>query len=134
MRILVVDDDKVMRQLFSVVLQRADFEVDVAEDGLVGVEMWGKGRYDLVLMDVQMPRMNGLEATLSIREMERAQGGHTPIVAVTAYALDKDEAECLAAGMDAYLAKPIKLKKCIEMINTLLHRTSQATGAKEDLS
>jgi len=64
--------------------------------------------------------MNGLEATLSIREMERAQGGHTPVVAVTASALEKDEAECLAAGMDAYLAKPIKLKKCIEMIHNLI--------------
>jgi len=120
MRILVVDDDAVMRNLFSVMLQRADFEVDVAEDGLIGVEMWGKDKYDLVLMDVQMPRMNGFEATLSIREMERVNGGHTPIVAVTAYALKKDEAECLAAGMDAYLTKPVNFKKCIEMIHSLI--------------
>jgi CheY-like chemotaxis protein len=119
MRILVVDDDKVIRQLFSLMLQRADFEVDVAEDGFIGVEMWEKGKYDLVLMDVQMPRMDGLEATSSIREMERTQGRHTPIVAVTAFALKKGEAECLAAGMDAFLAKPINFKKCIEMIHDL---------------
>lgn len=119
MRILVVDDDAVMRNIFSVMLRRAGFEVDVAEDGRVGVEMWEQAKYDLVLMDVQMPRMNGLEATLSIREKERFQGEHTPIIAVTAYALEKDKAECLAAGMDAYLSKPIDFKKCIEIIHTL---------------
>ena len=119
-RILVVDDDAVMRAILAVMLQRADFEVDVAEDGLVGVEMWDEGAYDLVLMDVQMPRMNGFEATYTIREKERARGGHTPIVAVTAYALEKDEEECLAAGMDAYISKPVNFKKCIEMIHTII--------------
>ena len=119
MRILVVDDDAVMRKVFSVMLQRADFEVDVAGDGLIGVEMWEKGNYDLVLMDVQMPRMNGFEATYTIREKEQTRGGRTPIVAVTGYALDKDKEECLAAGMDAYLSKPIDFKKCIETIHTL---------------
>ena len=82
--------------------------------------MWKNGKFDLVLMDVQMPRMNGFEATSAIRELERTYGGHTPIVAVTAYALDKDKAECLAAGMDAYLSKPLNLKKCIEMINSFI--------------
>ena len=120
MRILVVDDDTVMRNILSVMLKRADFEVDVAEDGLIGVEMWEKGEYDLVLMDVQMPRMNGFEATCTIREKERARGGHTPIVAITAYALEKDKEECLAAGMDAYMSKPIDFKKCIEMIHTII--------------
>lgn len=120
MRILVVDDDAVMRNIFSLMLKRAGFDVDVAEDGLIGVDMWEKGMYDLVLMDVQMPRMNGLDATSSIREKERAHGGHTPIVAVTAYALEKDKAECLAAGMDAYFSKPIDFKKCLETIRTLI--------------
>ena len=120
MRILVVDDDAVMKRVFSVMLQRADFEVDVAEDGLVGVEMWEKGDYDLVLMDVQMPRMNGFEATSAIREKERTRGGHTSIVAITAYALEKDKEECLAAGMDAYMSKPINFKKCIEMIHSII--------------
>jgi len=120
MKILVVDDDSVMRNIFSVVLRRADFEVDVAEDGLFGLEMWEKDGYDLILMDVQMPRMNGFEATAMIREKELTRGGHTPIMAVTAYALEKDEAECLAAGMDAYITKPIDFKKCIEMIHDII--------------
>jgi len=120
MRILVVDDDSVMRNILSVILRRADFEVDGAEDGLIGVEMWEKGGYDLVLMDVQMPRMNGFEAASTIREKERTRGGHTPIVAITAYALEKDKAECLAAGMDGYISKPIEFKKCIEMIRAII--------------
>jgi len=120
MRILVVEDDAVMRNVILLMLRRADFEVDVAEDGIIGVELWENGDYDLVLMDVQMPRMNGFEATNRIREMERARGGHTPIVAVTAYALEKDKKECLAAGMDAYISKPIDFKKCIEMIHTMV--------------
>jgi len=126
MRILVVDDDPVISKVFALMLQRADFEVDIAEDGLIGVEMWEKGNYDLVLMDVQMPRMNGFEATSAIREKERARGGHTPIVAVTAYALDKDKEECLAAGMDAYMSKPIDFKKCIEMIHSIIGQRERA--------
>jgi CheY-like chemotaxis protein len=120
MRILVVDDDAVMREIFSIMLHRADFEVDTAEDGLMGVEMWEKGNYELVLMDVQMPRMNGFEATGAIREKERARGGHTPIIAVTAYAFEKDEKESLAAGMDAYITKPIDFNKCLETIRAMI--------------
>ncbi|HET7238852.1 MAG TPA: response regulator [Terrimicrobiaceae bacterium] len=120
MRILVVDDDPVISKVFTVMLQRADFEVDVAEDGLKGVEMWENGNYDLVLMDVQMPRMNGFEATYTIREKEQARGGRIPIVAVTGYALEKDKEECLAAGMDTYMSKPIDFKKCIEMIHAII--------------
>jgi len=119
MRILVVDDDAVMRNIFSVMLRRAGLEVDVAEDGLIGVEMWEQEDYDLVLLDVQMPRMNGFEATAAIREKERAGGGHTPIVAVTAFALANDKEKCLAAGMDAYLSKPVDFKKCIELVQSL---------------
>jgi CheY-like chemotaxis protein len=118
-RILVVDDDAVMRNIFSLMLQRAGFDVDAAADGLVGVEMWEHADYDLVLMDVQMPRMNGFEATHSIREMEQSRGGHTPIVAVTAFALANDKEKCLAAGMDAYLSKPIDFKKCIDLVQSL---------------
>ena len=123
MRILVVDDDAVTTKVFAVMLQRADFEVDIAEDGLKGVEMWENGTYDLVLMDVQMPRMNGFEATRVIREREQTRGGHTPIAAITAYALHKDEEQCLAAGMDAYISKPVDFKKFFETIRGLIGTT-----------
>lgn len=127
MRILVVDDDTVISEVFTVMLQRAGFEVAVAEDGLMGVEMWEAGNFDLVLMDVQMPRMNGFEATRAIREKELVTGGHTLIVAITAFALHNDELKCLAAGMDAYMSKPVDYKKCIELIRELvLHREEPA--------
>jgi CheY-like chemotaxis protein len=120
MRVLVVDDDDVISKVLAVMLQRADFEVDLAENGVKGVEMWENGNYDLVLMDVQMPRMNGFEATRAIREKEGKRGGHTPIVAVTAYALQQDEEQCLAAGMDAYISKPVDFKKLLETIRRLI--------------
>jgi CheY-like chemotaxis protein len=125
MRILVVDDDTVTSEAFTVILERSGFEVAVARDGLMGVEMWEAGNFDLVLMDVQMPRMNGFDATRAIREKEVVRGGHTPIVAITAFALHDDEDKCLAAGMDAYMSKPVEFRKCIELIRELvLRRTS----------
>ena len=125
MRILIVDDDTVISKVFTVMLQRAGFEVAVAEDGLMGVEMWEGDNFDLVLMDVQMPRMNGFEATRAIREKELVRGGHTIIVAITAFALHNDELKCLAAGMDAYMSKPVDYKKCIELIRELVLRDSE---------
>ena len=105
MRILVVDDDTVISKVFTLMLQRSGFEVAVAEDGLMAVKMWEDGNFDLVLMDVQMPRMNGFEATRAIREKEVVRGGHTLIIAITAFALHNDELKCLAAGMDDALRR-----------------------------
>ena len=119
MRILVVDDDVVMTKVFVVMLKRTGYEVDSAGDGQMGVDMWENGNYDLVLMDVQMPKMNGFDATRAIREKERTRGKHTPIVAITAFALQTDEMKCRAAGMDAYLSKPVDFDNCIEMIRDL---------------
>lgn len=120
MRILVVDDDQVMSEVFAVMLERSGFEVALAGDGLRGVEMWENGNFDIILMDVQMPRMNGFEATRAIRDKELLNGGHTPIVAITAFALHNDELKCLAAGMDSYLSKPVDFRKCIELIREQL--------------
>jgi CheY-like chemotaxis protein len=80
----------------------------------------GGGGYDLVLMDVQMPGQNGFEATRAIREKERERGGHTPIVAMTAHASKEDEESCLAAGMDAYISKPVDFKKCLQLIRQII--------------
>jgi CheY-like chemotaxis protein len=89
-------------------------------NGIQVVEMWEKGDYDLVVMDGQMPGMDGFVATGIIRERERERGGHIPIVAMTAHALKEDEERCLAAGMDAYVSKPIDFKKCVEVIRGLI--------------
>ena len=90
-RLLLAEDDPVIRQVLGLMLKRSNYNLDIAEDGLKALEMWEKGGYDLVLMDVQMPRLNGFEATRAIREKERERGGHIPIVAMTAHARKEDE-------------------------------------------
>jgi CheY-like chemotaxis protein len=96
------------------------YDTDFAENGRSVVEMWQNGNFDLILMDVQMPLKNGFEATAAIREIERTSGGHIPIVAMTAHALKKDEEKCLAAGMDAYISKPIDFAMTLQVIRETL--------------
>jgi PAS domain S-box-containing protein len=119
-RLLLAEDDPTIRKALGLLFKRAHYDLDFAEDGLQAIEMWEKGRYDLVLMDVQMPRLNGFEATKAIREQERERGGHTPIIAVTAHCLKEDEDKCLAAGMDAFIAKPLDFKKCVQLIRQII--------------
>jgi PAS domain S-box-containing protein len=120
-RILIAEDDPTIRQILGRMLQMANYEIDFAENGKKAVEMRENGIYDLILMDVQMPLLNGFEATTAIREKERTNGGHIPIIAMTAHALKEDEERCLAAGMDAYISKPIDFKKTLQVIwETLL--------------
>jgi CheY-like chemotaxis protein len=133
-RLLHAEDDPVIRLVLGLMLQQAKYNIDIAEDGLKAVEMWEKGEYDLVLMDVQMPRLNGLEATRAIREKERECGGHTPIVAVTAHASKEDEDRCLAAGMDAFVSKPIDFKACLQLIEETLKETASVSGRKTGVS
>ena len=121
-RLLHAEDDHVIRLTLGLMLQHANCDIEFAEDGLKAVEMWEKGEFDLVLMDIQMPRLNGFEATRAIREKERVRGGHTPIVAVTAHARKEDVERCLDAGMDAFIPKPIDFKKCIEVIRGLIEK------------
>ncbi len=121
--ILVAEDEQVTRQVLGLMLQRANYECDFAENGQKAVEMWESGKYDLILMDVQMPRLNGFEATAAIRDKERTRGDHIPIVAMTAHALKEDEERCLAAGMDAYVSKPIDFKACLQLIGETLNKT-----------
>ena len=120
-RILIAEDDPTIRQILGRMLQMAKYEIDFAENGQKAVEMMEHGVYDLMLMDVQMPLLNGFEATAAIREKERTNGGHIPIIAMTAHALKEDEERCLAAGMDAYISKPIDFKRTLQVIwETLL--------------
>jgi CheY-like chemotaxis protein len=105
-RILVVEDEPVNREITLMLLEDVGFAIDVAEDGLEAVELAAKNRYDLVLMDMQMPRMNGLDATRAIRR--QPGNSELPILAMTANAFVEDKALCLAAGMNEFIAKPIK--------------------------
>jgi len=119
-RILLAEDDPITRRIIGIMLKHANFDHEIAENGLRAVEMWEKGNYDLVLMDVQMPGQDGFAATGAIRKLEQDRGGHTLIVAMTAHAFPEDEKRCLASGMDAYIPKPIDLQKCIAMIRELI--------------
>jgi signal transduction histidine kinase/ActR/RegA family two-component response regulator len=119
-RLLIAEDDHTSREVLSSLLQMSGYETDFAKDGQLVVDMWKQGNYDLILMDVQMPIMNGFEATAAIREIERTQGGYIPIVAMTAQALEKDEEKCLYGGMDAYISKPIDFKNTLQVIREIL--------------
>jgi len=94
--------------------------VDVAENGKIALDMFGHNRYDLILMDIQMPIMNGITATKKIREIEKSINTHTPIIAITANAMLGDKETCLSAGIDDYLSKPYQMEDLISKMNNLL--------------
>jgi CheY-like chemotaxis protein len=119
-RLLVAEDDEVTRKVLGFMLGKTGFDFEFVGDGLQAVEMWEKGGYDLIVMDGQMPLMDGFTAARTIRARELERGGHVPIVAMTAHALKEDEERCIAAGMDAYVSKPIDFKRCMEVISGLI--------------
>jgi CheY-like chemotaxis protein len=125
-RLLLVEDNAVNRELIRTMLEPFGVEVETANDGVAGVEAMRQGHYDLVLMDVQMPVMDGLTATREIRAMEGARGAATPIVAMTANVLPEQIANCLAAGMDDHLGKPISPTKLLEAVARWSGRTHAA--------
>ena len=117
LRILLVEDSEDNRFLMIAYFKHTHYEVDIAENGEMAVEKFKAREYDLVLMDMQMPVMDGYTATGIIRSWEGAQGRrHTPIIALTAFALKEDEEKSLAAGCDSHLNKPIKKAKLLETI------------------
>ncbi len=123
--ILLVEDNPVNQQIASTLLKRIGCEVDVAQDGAAAVERWRDGHYDLVLMDCQMPVMDGYDATRAIRSIEAETGRpHTPVVALTANALAGDRELCMAAGMDDHLGKPFT----VDLLRAMLERWGQDVG------
>jgi PAS domain S-box-containing protein len=117
--VLVVEDNAVNRKVAVGMLEQLGYTTEIAEDGAIAIDMFRPGAFDAILMDCQMPRMDGYDATIAIRALE--PGGHTPIVAMTASAMASDRERCLAVGMDDYLSKPINrdllatvLRECME--------------------
>ncbi len=117
LRILLAEDSRVNQKLAVSLLKRLGHETTVVENGREAVEAAESGTFDLILMDVQMPEMDGLEATRQIRRHEQQ---HTPILAMTAHALKGDRQRCLDAGMDGYIAKPVRLKTLADTINATI--------------
>ncbi len=107
LNVLLAEDGVINQRVATGFLEQQNHSVTLATNGREAVEAYARDQYDVVLMDVQMPEMDGLEATAAIRELERESGKHTPIIAMTAAAMKGDREICMAAGMDAYVAKPI---------------------------
>lgn len=131
LRILAVDDNANNRQVLKIVLDLLGAQVSFAEDGLQAVNAWSEGGFDLILMDLQMPVMDGLTATREIRSRERAAGAAAiPIAAVTANAMTHHAEQCLAAGMDAHVSKPIRAAELFEVIARLMEGGERTKAAE----
>ncbi|HEV8144834.1 MAG TPA: ATP-binding protein, partial [Bryobacteraceae bacterium] len=118
LKILLAEDNPVNQHVVTRLLEKRGHVVTVAESGREALDCAGRQSFDVILMDVQMPDMDGLEATALIRERERARGSHTPIIALTAYTMKGDRERCLAAGMDDYVNKPIDAVKFLEVVES----------------
>ncbi|HWR21604.1 MAG TPA: response regulator, partial [Verrucomicrobiae bacterium] len=126
-RVLLAEDNPINQMLAVRLLEKEGHSVLVAGNGLQALAALERGPFDLVLMDVQMPEMDGLEATAAIREQERATERHLPIIALTAHAMKGDRERCLAAGMDEYLAKPLRAEALFGVIVRLLAEPADAS-------
>lgn len=132
--VLLVDDEFVNITLTEVLLNRAGVYVHSVFNGVEALIALHEGAYDCVLMDVQMPEMDGYETVEKIREQEKRTGDHIPIIAMTAHALDEDREKCLAAGMDDYLAKPIDGELLYTLLSQHLLTREPKRKTKEELS
>ncbi len=129
LRILVAEDNAVNREVVLGLLERAGHHLAPANDGHEAVSLYRRERFDVVLMDVQMPSLDGFAATSEIRKLERQLGRRTPIVAMTAHAMAGDEARCLAAGMDGYLSKPLTRQGLLAVIAKVLPQAAETLTA-----
>jgi CheY-like chemotaxis protein len=130
LRLLAAEDNATNRTVLQSVLAPLDLDLTLADDGAAAVEAWRTGGYDLILMDIQMPVMDGLEATRIIRAEERATGrARTPILALTANALVHQVEEYLAIGMDGHVPKPIEVARLYAAIEQALEEAQQAQAA-----
>ncbi|MFW2331851.1 MAG: ATP-binding protein, partial [Nitrospinota bacterium] len=130
--ILLAEDTEVNQELIKIILTKLGLECFIASNGLEALQRWSEGGIDLILMDVQMPLMDGITATVKIREKEKEIGEHVPIVALTAHAMETDKELCIKSGMDRYLSKPIKIDKLQETILELTESDLASTIVEND--
>jgi CheY-like chemotaxis protein/HPt (histidine-containing phosphotransfer) domain-containing protein len=129
--VLIAEDNSINQKLAATLLKKRGHSVVVAASGRETLAAIERERFDLVLMDVQMPDIDGLRATAIIRERERLSGEHLPIIAMTAHAMKGDRERCLEAGMDNYLSKPMRTKELFEAIENLVSRSTEKAEARE---
>jgi CheY-like chemotaxis protein len=130
LRVLLVEDNLVNQQVALRMLQKQGHAVVVAGNGKEALSALDDGRFDVVLMDVQMPEMDGLQATAAIRARERGTGRRIPIVALTAQAMEGDRERCLAAGMDAYISKPVRRTHLVRAVAAAATTTCRSAPQK----
>ena len=116
LNILLAEDNELNSLFITLLLDKAGHTTTVVENGRAAIDAWLQNRPDVILMDVQMPEMDGLEATRLIRQHEQANGGHTPIIALTANAMNSDREQCLASGMDDFLSKPFDAQYLLALL------------------
>jgi CheY-like chemotaxis protein len=126
LRVLVAEDNATNQKLVELLLEQQRHRVTTVTNGRQAVDASARQRFDVILMDVQMPDMDGFEATAAIRERERSTGAHTPIIAMTAHAMAGDRERCLAAGMDAYVSKPLRVD---DLMDAIAHFFPSPAGA-----
>jgi CheY-like chemotaxis protein len=126
LRILLAEDNLVNRTVAVRLLEKQGHSVEVAGNGREALARLSTESFDLVLMDVQMPVMDGFEATAAIRETEKTTGEHIPIIAMTAHSLKGDCERCIAAGMDGYISKPIHVGELLTEIGRLSSTPARA--------
>lgn len=122
-KILLTEDNELNREIAVELLKEEGFILDTAEDGTIAVEKMRTakpGQYDLILMDIQMPIMDGYEATRQIRKLENPETANIPIVAITANAFEEDRQKALEAGMNEHVSKPIDMERLLEIMKKVL--------------
>jgi CheY-like chemotaxis protein len=130
LHILLAEDNRVNQRLAVGLLEKRGHSIVIAENGVEALTALEREPFDLVLMDVQMPEMGGLDATARIRADEKRRGGHIPIIAMTAHAMTGDRERCLEAGMDAYVAKPVQSKTLFDAISQVVTQRAAADNAE----
>jgi CheY-like chemotaxis protein len=134
LRILLAEDGLVNQKVAVNLLEQRGHKVTIANDGQEAVAVFDSGLFDVVLMDVQMPAMDGFEATAIIREREKKSGTHIPIIAMTAHAMKGDRERCLESGMDGYIAKPIRAKDLYETVEVIAARVGKSQSRENGIS
>lgn len=122
-KILVVEDNFINQKLINKLLIKKGYNVTLSSNGKQALEICREQKFDLVLMDIQMPLMDGFEATLEIRNLDKADKIHTPIVAVTAFAMETDRQKCFEVGMDDYISKPFTKEDFYAIVEKNLPKT-----------
>jgi two-component system sensor histidine kinase/response regulator len=131
LRVLLAEDNPVNQRLATRLLEKRGHRVAVVVNGREVLEALEKESFDLVLMDVQMPELDGLEATAAIREREKGSGIHQAVIALTAHAMKGDRERCMAAGMDGYLSKPIRPQELDAILESYVGRRMGAMNTLE---